>query len=402
MIYQSITDHSWKNIFVVVGVYLITLLIALFLYGLRIWTNRKTLAEIPKAWVPIDRPDVALKVHENIRDKLVRNAVISQQSKPRDCVLEERGRLDPYLTIPRTGMPPWGHVEHPGWTSPSCTDLPSCEFWTVIVELPFVLEARAGSLVLDVLERSVEFPVNGEGSESRGFLPSASSGTPNDHLIKLVARPKSMSLRSYVNHIARLGMLKTPELGRAFVRAYEKARFFQVALTEDDFRCLMSTFARLLRELTPPVILGNLLDVSVGQSISQISYLSYAESGNQIPKETDTTADKGKAPIPSIESLQGNSRKVNKKPSSDESSKSRFVLNSNSNQLPGSSLPAPSPNGPINELSQLLTPFERSDHSQILMQSVVTAIRVNDGSMQSVMSREPSVTALNVLERLEN
>ncbi|KZZ92339.1 thermatolerance membrane protein Dlt1 [Ascosphaera apis ARSEF 7405] len=407
MIYQSITDHSWKNIFVIVGVYLITLLVALFLYGLRMWTNKKLLAEIPKSWIPIDRPDVALKVHDNIMDRLVRSAIIAQQSRPRDCVLEERGRLDPYLTISRTGAPPWGRVEHSGWTSPSCTDLPNCRFWTVIVELPYVLEARAVSFASELTQRSPDSHCDGEDSETRAFVPSASDETPDEHLVKLLARPKYMCLRSYLNHLTRLGMLKVPALGRVFIRSYEAARFYQVTLAEEEFRSLLNSFAQLLRELGPPdpAVLENMFNLS-GKT-SPASNKSYTESDDQaFEANSDSAAVKGKLPSRPVVISRETDRQIVKKSSSNISSKSRFVLDPEPHRLHG--LPNftqlnESGNATGHMPWTLMPPSpEGSNHSHTSMQSVVTAIRIRrcDEVNPTVMSREPSIAALEILERI--
>ncbi|KAI5291213.1 hypothetical protein KEM54_005858 [Ascosphaera aggregata] len=409
MIYQSISNHSWKNFFVVIGVYLMTLLVALFLYVLRMRTNIKSLAEIPKGWVPIDKPDVALKVHEYIMDKIVRSAVIAQQSRPRDYVLEERGRLDPYLTIPRTEEPPWGRIEHPGWTSPSCTDLPSCRFWPVITGLPHVLEARAVSLAPEVIPRNTGAEPVGDEEELGDLAPSGSE-TSEEHVLRLLARPRRMCLRSYVDHLSSLGMLRDPDLGRSFVRLYERARFSQKTLREEEFRSLMNMFAQLLREMVLPSP-----DVSQqlpSDSASRDSYRSCREVGSRDGEsnDIDTTT---RSTLLHLPRASRSTDQLSKERSIASSSKRHFILNSNLGKSHQSSC---QPQRNVQEDSSMSRPGtfypgtlyalspQVSNNSQVSLQSVVTAIRFRgaEGSTHSVTSRRPSDAALEALERLED
>ncbi|KAI5305471.1 hypothetical protein KEM55_008980 [Ascosphaera atra] len=337
MIYQSYMSRNWKNIFIVIGVYVITALIAVFLYALRMWTNRKLLAEIPKAWIPIDKPDVAKKVHANIAFALARSAVVAQQSKPRDVEAEEEQEqdqgssenvvIDPAWRIPKTGgPPPWGRVEHPGWTSPACRDLPGGEFAPVIAELPFVLEARAVSLApprgrLSPLQKEpaeVNEDVKGKGravdAETRASSRHVGEGgtgtgtgtdTPDGKIVQLLLRPKAMCLRDYMNHLVGLKMLKSPDIGRAFTRAYERCRFSGAPVTETDFRALMALFAQLLRAMVTPEPEALAQEVS-GSSCQSNSRLSTTPSPSVSPlspdvSEPDPAGDastiKGKTPL---------------------------------------------------------------------------------------------------------
>ncbi|KAI5299523.1 hypothetical protein KEM55_002045, partial [Ascosphaera atra] len=340
MIYQSYTSRNWKNIFIVIGVYVITALVAVFLYALRMWTNRKLLAEIPKAWIPIDKPDVAKKVHANIAYALARSAVVAQQSRPRDVEAEEEQEqgqesrenvvIDPAWTIPKTGdPPPWGRVEHPGWTSPACRDLPGCEFAPVIAELPFVLEARAVSLApprgrLAPLQKEepneVKEDVKGKGravdetrasSSSRRRVGEGSTGTgtgtdtPDEKIVQLLLRPKAMCLRNYMNHLIALKMLKSPDIGRTFTRAYERCRFSGAPVTEADFRALMALFAQLLRTMVAPGPEALAQEVS-GSSCQSNSRLTPTPSPsvsplspgiNESEQAGDASTIKGKTPI---------------------------------------------------------------------------------------------------------
>ncbi|OJD13993.1 hypothetical protein AJ78_05606 [Emergomyces pasteurianus Ep9510] len=249
-IYQSFKSGRLGNIFIVSGVYIITLLLAVLIYASRIFTNRSVLAGIPKPWIPVEKPDVPKRVRKLVVDGLSRSAIIAQQSRPRDRTGEDNSRLDPSLTIPITGTPPWGHISHRGWTAPDCPDMPNQEFELVIKELPHLIEAKAVSLA----------PVDPRLLSSGNQNPDQTSENqpiPDERIVEILRRPRNMCLREYVNHLTRLNLINPPDLGRSFVRLYERGRFADVPLTEPEFRSLLGMFAELLRgmsELDPEII----------------------------------------------------------------------------------------------------------------------------------------------------
>ncbi|PGH16004.1 hypothetical protein AJ79_01984 [Helicocarpus griseus UAMH5409] len=240
-IYQSYKSHRLGNIFIVTGVYVITLLLAILIYASRIFTNRSVIAGIPKPWVPVEKPDVPKSVRRLVVEGLAKSAIIAQQSRPRDRRGEDNSRLDPSLCIPATGTPPWGKISHPGWTAPDCPDMPNQEFEPVTLELPHLLEAKAVSLApMDPRIPAIDQDQDDENQQR----------IPDERIVEILKRPRNMCLRDYMNHLSRLSLIKPPEVGPSFIRLYEQARFSEQPLTEPEFRSLLSMFAELLRNMT--------------------------------------------------------------------------------------------------------------------------------------------------------
>ncbi|KAJ6108224.1 hypothetical protein N7523_009547 [Penicillium sp. IBT 18751x] len=239
-IYQCYETNRLTNIFFITGAYVVTFLLAVLIYATRIYTNRNTLTGIPKAWIPIEKEDVSKSVRRLVMEGLARSAVIAYQARPRD-VTQEAESFQNYqdLTIDPV-HPPWGHVEHPGWSSPATPDLPDLPYRTVIQELPNLIEAKAVSLA----------PAD--------TLASASLDPfPDTRVVEVLQRPASMGLRQYVKHLISLGAIDSPELGADFQALYERARFSSHELQESEFRDLMHLFAEILRgmtSLTTPVL----------------------------------------------------------------------------------------------------------------------------------------------------
>jgi hypothetical protein len=239
-IYQCYETKRLTNIFFITGAYVITFLLAVLIYATRIYTNRSTLTGIPKAWVPIENEDVNKSVRRLVMEGLARSAVISYQARPRDTS-DEGGSFQNYKSLLIDPVhPPWGHVKHPGWSSPASPDLPDLPYRTVIQELPNLIEAKAVSLApADALASVSPYPF------------------PDTRVVEVLQRPASMGLRQYVKHLTSLGAIDPPELGADFLALYERARFSSHELHESEFRDLMHLFAEILRgmtSLTTPVL----------------------------------------------------------------------------------------------------------------------------------------------------
>ena len=282
-IYQAIKAREIQKLFVIGGVYLLTGLIVLLIYSTRIYTNRTVLAAIPKSYVPVEEGEVGKGVRRMVVKHFKRSAVIAWDSRPRDLrgevddgdenEDEEKGRL----SRPNTGdskknkekahkkkghhshhgldatiipvcakSPPWGHISHPGWASPSSPDLPNLQYWSVICELPNLIEAKAVSLAPPdpALEESVQYPDN-------------APPLPDARIVTLLQRPRAMGLREYLSRLAEFGLLTPPSLGPKFLAQYEYARFSTAYLTETQFRELMAVFAEILNGMTEidPVVI---------------------------------------------------------------------------------------------------------------------------------------------------
>ncbi|KAJ5659458.1 hypothetical protein N7507_005909 [Penicillium longicatenatum] len=242
-IYQCYETQQLTDIFFITGAYVITFILAVLIYSTRIYTNRSTLAGIPKAWIPVEKDDVSKSVRRMVKEGLARSAVVSYQARPRDTSGEAESfqNYEPLLIDPE--RPPWGRVEHPGWSSPASPDLPDLPYRTVIQELPSLIEAKAVSLA----------PSDPLFAASDAFGPVDDLDPqylPDMRVVEVLRRPASMGLRQYIRHLTSLGAIEPPELGPEFLALYERARFSSHQLHESEFRDLMHSFAEILRGMT--------------------------------------------------------------------------------------------------------------------------------------------------------
>lgn len=109
--------------------------------------------------------------------------------------------------------PVWGEIEHPGWASPTCPDLPNLQYPDP--------ESHADPPALD---------------------PDA---------VALLQRPESMGLREYLTHLTELAVLAPLPATSEFLTRYEAARFSARPLSNEQFRSLMHLFADILRNTHP-------------------------------------------------------------------------------------------------------------------------------------------------------
>lgn len=250
-IYQSFRASQIYHIFIVGGFYLLTLIVAVLLYGGRLYATRSALAGIPRELnLGSEKGRVARLVEKGLR----RSAWVAYGSRPRDLSGEKEREVKAAegLAEPEkqsAGMesksvtPAWGTISHPGWSSPSSPDLSNLHYEPVILELPHLLEAKAVSLSPPDPSYDPLPPPDDEPEQ-----PPISDPL----VVSLLERPASMGLREYIAHLTNLNMFPTPELGTEFLAIYEQARFSSEELNEIEFRGLMSVFADLLRSLAPP------------------------------------------------------------------------------------------------------------------------------------------------------
>lgn len=267
---QALNNNQLYNVFVIAGLYALTMVAAIFLYGLRLYTNNAILKTIPKTWIPIEKGEVNKKVRKMIVAGLNRSATIAWDARPRipqepaavvsdpekkDAVAvsadekaepeESQGLFhrtqktedqDQLVTIPPP-RPVWGEISHNGWSSPTSPDLPSLQYTTVILELPHLIEAKAVSLAPIQLETN---------------LPEAGA-------VEVLQRSSAIGLREYLGQLSGVGVLKEPSIATNFLSEYEYARFSGRPLSEQQFRDLMGHFAELLRNmvaLSPDVLVS--------------------------------------------------------------------------------------------------------------------------------------------------
>ncbi|KAL9097133.1 MAG: hypothetical protein Q9165_000560 [Trypethelium subeluteriae] len=260
IVYQCIKGKSLQEPIVIGGVYVVTATIAIFVYASRLYTSRSVLSAIPKTYVPIEPGEVGKSVRRMIVNALKRSQLIAWDSRPRDVRPEQQQQTGKKLPQHRPGTaertlsgfkrkshlqdsvipvtpsaPPWGNVEHPGWSSPASDDLPDLQFSTVVSELPNLIEAKAVSLAPSDMDT---------GSISGGNI--GDSPFPDPRVVAVLQRSAAMDLRGYLSHLSELGLIEPPTLGARFLALYEYARFSSESLTEREFRRLMDLFTEIL------------------------------------------------------------------------------------------------------------------------------------------------------------
>ncbi|MCJ1401505.1 hypothetical protein MMC11_004719 [Xylographa trunciseda] len=260
-IYQAQHSNLVGQALTIGGVYILTSLIILLFYSTRLYTTRTHLANIPRSWIPIKKADVGKSVRRMIIKGIQRSASIAYDAHPRDLRQdfpaptnrETSSRPTTADTQPRTTPTPiWGIISHPGWSSPSSPDLPNLHFLPVILELPHLIEAKAVSLAPS---DPLYIPPSNPDHPSLTAIP-----LPDALVVELLRRPSMMGLRDYISHLSSLSLIQPPALGPMFLTGYEHARFSDKALTETQFRQLMSIFAEILRGMKDldPAIITNL------------------------------------------------------------------------------------------------------------------------------------------------
>ncbi|KAI1760598.1 hypothetical protein GGR53DRAFT_74509 [Hypoxylon sp. FL1150] len=265
------TNRQYINLIVTATVYVLTVLIVLFVYALRLYVTRTVLASIPKTWIPIEKGDVTKEVRKMIATNLSRSAAIAWEARPKviapdtgiasfDGTAEEITRASgeakeqrkslqlfrpkPPATVEEKmgiSLPPllpvWGEIEHDGWGSPTSPDLPNLQYCTVIAELPNLIEAKAVSQAPPDPNSAVDPP------------------TLDADAVALLQRAPHMTMRDYVAHLVGVGVLPPNSQDSTtldeFLDCYERARFSTRPLSNAGFRHLMHLFAELLRAMQP-------------------------------------------------------------------------------------------------------------------------------------------------------
>jgi hypothetical protein len=251
------------------GTYVLTALVAIFIYSSRLYTNRSVLAGVGKAYIPVEEGEVGRNVRKMIASQLERSAVIAWEARPRDAMgevmraekegwlsgeEEAEGGFDREQWTVGTAIvidpvkPPWGVVAHAGWTAPTHArgeTLGNLQFATVIAELPHLIEARAVSLA------------PADPNAEAGFFNEEEDVVADVIVVETLRRQKTMGLREYLTQLSYLGLINPPSAGQDFLTMYEKARFCGRPSSEAEFNRLMAVFAQLLEgmtELHPDII----------------------------------------------------------------------------------------------------------------------------------------------------
>lgn len=236
--YTAIEASAWQYVFMVNGVYFVVAVFTIIIYSSRLYTNRTILAAVGKPYIPVEEGEVRKKVRAMFVTGWERSAIVAWESRPRDSLAEvveaetsgvlpssAVGHEDEY-TLGRIisvdpANPPWGRVQHPGWSSSKKEQL---HFAPVIAELPHLIEARAASLAPDPL---------------------------------IVQREETMGMREHLLLLSSLRMIQPPALAQSFLKLYETARYSGRPVPEEAFTTLMTAFAELLAgmiEVDPAII----------------------------------------------------------------------------------------------------------------------------------------------------
>jgi hypothetical protein len=285
LLWTSIASEAFQYVFMIGGTYVLTALIAIFIYSSRLYTNRSVLAGVGKAYIPVEDGEVGRNVRKMVTSQLERSAVVGWESRPRDAMGEVvKAEKNGWLSGEEEGAggfdreqwtvgtaividpvkPPWGIVSHAGWTAPSHAKdetLGNLQFATVIAELPHLIEARAVSLA----------PADPDAEA--GFFNEEEDQVADAVVVETLRRQKTMGLREYLTQLSYLGLINPPSAGQDFLIMYEKARFCGRPCSENEFNSLMAVFAQLLEgmtELHPDIVVEIRAQASSDESSSTL------------------------------------------------------------------------------------------------------------------------------------
>ncbi|CEN59477.1 hypothetical protein ASPCAL01927 [Aspergillus calidoustus] len=282
-IYQCYVTHRLTNIFIITGGYVVTFLFFFFIFSTLIYTNRTVLSGIPKAWIPVEREDVGKSVRRLVVEGLRRSALVAYGARPRDLSTQDtaagargvsgndsgygagavvdgaddseeiRGLLRGFDYDIDPAHPPWGIIEHPGWSAPSAAPSavgghlpPDLCYRTVVRELPHLIEAKAVSLAPP--DPIFSSPTSHLHTDDWARSEEEIEGNiPDTRIVEILRRSATTSLRGYMQHLTEMGVINPPESGTEFLSLYERARFSGRDLHESEFRELMGVFADVLR-----------------------------------------------------------------------------------------------------------------------------------------------------------
>lgn len=310
---------QYSNIIIISGVYLVSVIIVLFVYFLRLYITRTVLAAIPRSTIPIGKGDVKKQVRQMIAKEAGRSAAIAWEARPKvtgpneeplvlgvlseednefdqnneksSNIGNEKLRRSPFswptlkksptveskmgIALPPT-KPVWGEIEHNGWGSPNSPDLPNLQYSTVLSELPNLIEAKAVSQAPPDRYASPEQPA---------FDPDA---------VAMLQRAPHMGLRDYVLHLTSLGVITSTQTVSDFLDAYERGRFAPRPMSNAAFRDLMHLFAEVLRSMQPldPSALINVMDENNNDANSMYTD-SHSNIDDDAPRESSPTTPSG-------------------------------------------------------------------------------------------------------------
>lgn len=229
LLWTAISSEAFQYVFMIGGVYVLTALIAIFIYASRLYTNRSVMAGVGKAYIPVEEGEVGRNVRKMIASQLERSAVVAWESRPRDAMGEiVKAEKEGWFTDEEHGhngfdreqwtvgtaipidpaKPPWGEVQHAGWTAPAQARgevLGNLQFVAVIAELPHLIEARAVSLAPP------------DPNEEAGLFNEEEASVPDPLVVETLCRQKTMGLREYLTQLSYLGLITPPSIAHEFL-----------------------------------------------------------------------------------------------------------------------------------------------------------------------------------------
>jgi len=298
-IYQALHKQQLYYAFLIAAAHLLTLLIAAFIWAGRLYKSRSTLAAVPRSWNPLEKGDAPRSVGRLVREGLERSARVGLEGRPRetrDALVGVNVVDGEERTEGRKGMPQWGIISHPGWSSPESQDLPNLHLPPIVLELPHLIEAKAVSLA----------PSASLSSAAGLGLPDTPPLPPSPLAISLLQRPAALDLRAYLTHLSSLNLINPPALAPSFLTLYERARFSPSPIPECDFRELMSIFATLLQGMKAldPDLVTELRATEAEEEAANISWAPHlggydgAQDDDRPRSSLETTSTVAHTPMP--------------------------------------------------------------------------------------------------------
>ncbi|ANB11540.1 Dlt1p [Sugiyamaella lignohabitans] len=187
VVHQSGTSGQFWDAIIVLIAYALTVVIAIFLYLVRLIQVRTSLSDIPRRYV-MRKDDVSERCASRIRSELARCATIVEETLPQS-----------------------EDISHPGLRNPDFTE--------GSMDIPYEEIAAACSTIVEL--------------KSKSLHPT-------------FVRPRGMPLREYLILLESYDLLDWSEHTDMFLDLHEKARFSAKPLEEDEFNDYIESTIHLL------------------------------------------------------------------------------------------------------------------------------------------------------------
>ncbi|KAM3588455.1 hypothetical protein VKS41_000900 [Umbelopsis sp. WA50703] len=223
VIIQALADKNqygqrdYRNLFVVGGSYALMGLLAFIFSCSRLFTVRRSLADIPKLHIPISEYDLPKKVHKRIQDGFSDVRQIRNQAEPKP---EDVGQL--------------------GWAKPG-SEFEGVNFKRAITRTSGIIEKAA-------IEMDQDF-----------------------------SRPAYIPFRQYVEFLSQ-HIKVDRQIVNVYLDGYERARFSQDEFTEAEYLAIMGHLAIILRSMGYLTDNDGIIEESVGSKPG--SFRFYASSNS--------------------------------------------------------------------------------------------------------------------------